>query len=158
MVKVEWYFIRNHCIFGLSLHITEYFFFFNMWNIQHMLFISWFTLVSLLYVPVNINIFISRRFLRLHQYFLKGVKKISSSIHRRISNNLKWKWYWKISVPMSLLSPLILYGVWHCVWHRMSSPNYLYFGYRLSIPLEKSFFFKKLWHFLLSMFVYSPVV
>ena len=45
-----------------------------------------------------------------------------------MTNHLKRKWRWKFAFSMSLLSFVILYSVWHRVWNRMSSHNYIYFG------------------------------
>ena len=77
---------------------------------------------------------------------VNGVKKVSYALHHKIWKHLKRKWCWKIAYSMSLLSLVILYSVWHRVWHRMSLHNYIYFGYCLQIVLE-ILYFQKLRHF-----------
>ena len=69
--------------------------------------------------------FISWTCMHLHTcaycMYIKGVKKVRSALHHRISNHLKRKICWKIAFFMSLLSLVILYSLWQRVWHRMSS-------------------------------------
>ena len=46
---------------------------------------------------------------------LKGVKKVCSALHDRISNHLKRKLMWKIAFLLGLLFLVMLYIFWHHV-------------------------------------------
>ena len=54
----------------------------------------------------------------------------------------------KIIFSMSLSFLVILYSIWHRVWHRMSSQNYIYFG-SVFQSLWKTLILKKMWLFFL---------
>ena len=51
-------------------------------------------------------------------WYVKGVKKVRSAVHYKISNHLKKKWCWKIAFTTSLLYLVMLFSVWHPVWHK----------------------------------------